>query len=64
MMSPTLRALSVKYAKRLVHDPMFSAKVKVIYRTLRQFDPERDPYQVKATAYMLACVLEELNDAS
>lgn len=61
MMSPELQRLSRKYAERLVVDPLFSAKVKTTYRVLQKFAPDRDAFEVKATAYMLTCILEELN---
>lgn len=60
-MTPELERLSEKYAGRLLTDPMFSLKVKTLARVMMILAPERDTSQVVAEAYMLACVLEEMN---
>lgn len=59
MMDPELQALSEKYSEKLVFDPMFSFRVKTIYKFMRRIAPERDEHKSKAEAYLLACVLEE-----
>ena len=60
-LSPELRELSRKHADKLMMDPLFAAKVKALYRVMRTIAPDRDPYAAKFEAYLLACVLEELN---
>lgn len=58
-MDPQLKALADKYSTKLLTDPFFSLRVKTLYRVMLVLDPERDPENTKAEAYVLACVLEE-----
>lgn len=61
MLDPQLKVLADKYSLRLMRDPAFSFRVKTIYRVLlvvanHKEEPGRD---LKLTAYLTACVLEE-----
>jgi hypothetical protein len=62
MMDPQLKALAEKYSVKLQTDPFFSLRVKTLYKVMLVLDPNRDPENTKAEAYVLACVLEETHD--
>lgn len=63
-MDPALKELADKYQERLLTDPLFSCRVKLIHRfltheaALKNLNEETAP----VSSYLLACILEETID--
>ena len=63
-MDPALKELADKYQERLLLDPLFSCRVKLIHKFLTHKDALDNLTKENApvASYLLACILEETYD--